>query len=125
MDKNLGTKLLIIHSELEMDKVSYNPPSSEEIKLLNYAEQRQQQGLDLIGGMSPSSSSSKMPGAAAVAAASSNHHINNTVSKRGRPPKARTAVDNTRIEQLIQHQVRTVVLTELFFLENMLMFSGL
>ena len=86
-----------------MDKVSYNPPSSEEIKLLNYAEQRQQQGLDLLGGMSPSSSSAKIP--VAVAAASSNHHINHSVSKRGRPPKARSTVDNTRIEQLIQHQV--------------------
>ena len=94
-----------------MDKISYNAPSSEEIKLLNYAEQRQQQGLDLLGGMSPSSSVAKIP---VAVAASSNNHIINTVAKRGRPPKARSTVDNTRIEQLIQHQVRTGVPTIVF-----------
>ena len=83
--------------------MSYNPPSSEEIKLLNYAEQRQQQGLDLLGGMSPSSSSSSKTPATATAVV--NHHVNNAMSKRGRPPKARGGVDNSRIEQLIQHQV--------------------
>ena len=81
--------------------MSYNPPSTEEVKLLQYAEQRQQQGLDLLGSISPTSTPTVKP-------PSNFSAVTNAVSRRGRPPKPKSSTE-LRVEQLAQHQVRVVM----------------